>query len=118
MDATTYATEHLATEDLYLSELVRELSRTWPNVLAAARQTDLPITPEKLAVVVAGWDRLDFADAFLRCDLEAIRARASNPVTSDACIGLGAHLLSAIDAHARYQLIQRVELHRSLRRGA
>lgn len=98
--------------EVRLAAVVRTLSGRWPHLLGQARPHELPITPDQLAAVVAGWDRLDFADAFLRCDLEALRERASNPVTTDACMGLGAHLLTAIETHAREELLREVQVHR------
>jgi hypothetical protein len=95
-----------------LAAVVRDLSGRWPNLLGPARPSELPITPEELGAVLATWDRSDFADALARCDVDALRVRASNPVTMTAVTGLGAHALAAIETHAREQLLRKVAIHR------
>lgn len=95
-----------------LAILVRTLSGRWPRNLSAATPRELPITPEQLGVLLATWEPLDFADAFARCDAEALRVLASNPITMDAVTGLAAHALAAIEAHAREELLAQVQIHR------
>lgn len=100
--------------DARLAAVVRDISRRWPNLLGPARPSELPITPAELSAVLATWGRSDFADAFARCDAEALRVRAANPVTTDAVTGLGAHALAAIEWHAREQLLREVAIHRDI----
>lgn len=113
----TTHTQNTATaqeRDARLAALVRDISKRWPNFLGPAKPSDLPITPEELGVVLATWDRVDFADAFARCDVDALRVRAANPVTMDAVNGLGAHALAAIEYHVREQLLREVAIHRDV----